>query len=185
MERVFDWCMSQPLHAITARQYARIVRDAAATRLYESGPGRWLICNGGHLRTFRLPASVDDPDLAASNGVTGWLRLGDWLYVHTRGAPVTELALSARPARHLRLAQCSAEIEFLSLEATKADFRVSDLRPVQASFAGAPPHAACELVVNGLPMRARSDGEGIITLSLPATASVTLDFSAARLANRN
>jgi hypothetical protein len=185
MEKVFDWCAAQPLHAITAKQYAQIVRDAGTTTLYGSGPGRWLISNAGHVRTFRLPATVEDPDIAASNGVTGWVRQGDWLYVHTRGQPVTELVVDAKPAPHLRLAQCSAEIEFGRLEPTRAEFRVSDFRPVQAAFAGAPPHAACELVVNGQPRRLQSDSRGMIILNLPATADVTLDFSAARLANRN
>jgi hypothetical protein len=184
-EKVFAWCMEQPLHAITAKQYAQMVRDASATVLYESGPGRWLISNAGHVRTFRLPATVDDPDIAASNGVTGWVRQGDWLYVHTRGQPVTELVVDAKPAPHLRLAQCSAEIEFGRLDATRAEFQVADFRPVQASFAGAPPHAACELVVNGQPRRLQSDSRGMVILNLPATANVTLDFSAARLANRN
>jgi hypothetical protein len=185
MEKLFAWSAEQPLHAITAKQYAQMVRDAGTTILYESGPGRWLISNAGHLRTFRLPATIDDPDIAASNGVTGWVRQGDWLYVHTRGQPVTELVVDAKPAPHLRLAQCSAEIAFDRLEATRAEFRVADFRPVQASFAGAPPHAPCELVVNGQPRRLQSDSKGMVTLSLPATANVTLDFSAAHLANRN
>jgi hypothetical protein len=185
MEKLFAWCSQQPLHAITAKQYAQMVRDAAATTLYESGPGRWIISNAGHVRTFRLPATMDDPDIAASNGVTGWVRQGGWLYVHTRGQPVTELVVDAKSAPHLRLAQCSAEIEFSRLEAARAEFRVADLRPVQASFAGAPPHAACELVVNGQPKRLQSDDRGMVILTLPATANVTLDFSAARLANRN
>jgi hypothetical protein len=185
MEKVFSWCMEQPLHAITAKQYAQMVRDAGTTLLYESGPGKWLISNAGHVRTFRLPATADDPDIAASNGVTGWVRQGDWIYVHTRGQSVTELVVDAKPAPHLRLAQCSAEIEFSRLEPTRAEFQVADFRPVQASFAGAPPLAACELVVNGQPRRLQSDSRGMVVLSLPATANVTLDFSAARLANRN
>jgi hypothetical protein len=92
--------------------------------------------------------------------------------------------LAAKPAPHLRLAECSAEIEFRKLEPTRAEFHVTDFRPVQAAFAGAPPHATCDLVVNGRPMRLQSDGRGIVILNLTATADVTLDFSAARLAHR-
>jgi hypothetical protein len=95
------------------------------------------------------------------------------------------LVLNAKPPPHLRLAECSAEIEFHTLAALRAEFRVTDLRPVHAAFAGVPPLAACELVVNGKPMRLQSDSQGIVKLHLPATADVTLDFSTARLANRN
>jgi hypothetical protein len=182
LERILGWCMDQPLHAITARQHAQMVRDAYTAGIYESGGEKWIISCEGQARTFRLPATAKDPDVALSNGVTGWIRHGDSLYLHTRGFPVTELVLSAEPAPHLRLVKCSAEIEFSNLEATKAEFRVSDLRPVRVSFAGAPPHASCELVVNGQSMRLQSDAQGFIALSLPATAAVTLDFSAARYA---
>jgi hypothetical protein len=184
LEKMYGWCMEQPLHAITARQYAQIVRDAAGTRVYETAPGRWLISNAGQVRTFRLPAGMNTPDIAASKGVTGWLRQGDALYIHTRGLPVTELVLGGNPKPHLRLAQCSAEIEFRSLSPTKAEFSVTDLRPVQAAFAGAPPRTVCQLLVNGQTLRLESDDQGRLTLNLPATADVTIDFSTARYASQ-
>ncbi len=185
IQSVFSWCMEQPLHAITARQYAQIVRDAGEARIYQSAPESWLISSSGHLRTFRLPASGAEPDLAASKGVTGWVRHGDILYVHTDGSPVTQLVLNPHPAPHLRLAQCSAESTFRTLDPLKAEFQVSDLRPVQAVFAGAPPRATCALVVNGRSIQLKADDEGAIVLNLPATADVLLDFSSARLADRN
>ncbi len=185
LEKILDWSMEQPLHAVTARQYAQMVRDAWATRLFELEPGHWLISNGGHLRTFRLPASSDDPDMAASRGVTGWHREGGALYVHTRGTPVTEIMVKPSSGSHLRLVQSSAEIEFRVLSPLKAEFSVSDLRPVRATFAGVPAGRVCEMLVNGQTMRLTSDEQGRITLNLPSTADVTLDFTAEKYALRN
>ena len=185
LEKILDWSMEQPLHAVTARQYAQMVRDAWATRIFEPAPGRWIISNGGHVRTFRLPASSDDPDMAACQGVTGWYREGDALYIHTRGSPLTEVVVRPSSGPHLRLAQCSGEIEFRLLSPLKAAFTVSDLRPVRATFAGAPPGRVCEMIVNGQTMRLTSDEEGRIILNLPSTAEVTLDLSVEKYALRN
>jgi hypothetical protein len=106
------------------------------------------------------------------------------LYVHTRGWSVIELAVADKPPPHLHLAQCSAEIEFRLLTPLKAEFKVVDLRSVQATFAGAPPRAMCDLLVNGQPMRLQADDRGCLALHLPLTADVTLDFTAARYASR-
>lgn len=185
LEKILDWCMEQPLHAITAKHYAGLVRDAYATRIHEVGPKRWLLSNAGTLRTFRLPADAGVPDMALCKGITGHVRRDDVIYVHTRGWPVTELALTDKPSPHLHLSQCSAEIEFRSLAPLKAEFKVADLRPVQATFAGVPARAMCDLLVNGQPMRLQADDQGRLALNLPLTADVTLDFTAARYAARH
>jgi hypothetical protein len=185
LEKVFGWCSEQPLHAITARQYAQSVRDAASTQVFRLGPERWLVSNNGQVRTLRLPDTAHDPDMTASKGLTGWIRQEGALYVHTRGDRIVELALNSRPLPHLRLAECSAEIDFHVLAPRRAEFRVKDLRPVHAAFAGVPPQAPCELVVNGQSMHVKSDDRGVISLQLPAMAEVTLNFSTARLARQN
>lgn len=50
---LFDWAEDQELHAVSASQYARLVRDARATRLARDDAGRWAISNMGDLRTVR------------------------------------------------------------------------------------------------------------------------------------
>lgn len=185
LEKILNWCMEQPLHAVTAKQYAAAVRDAYDTRIYEAGAKHWILSNAGDLRTLRLPAGAGFPDMARSKGLTGYIRDGDALYIHTRGEPVVEVVLTGQPVPHLHLASCTAEVLFKTLTADKADFSVQDLRPVRATFSGIPAMAKCDVLVNDQPIRLQADAEGILTLNLPPAAKVALDFAAPNYASRN
>lgn len=187
LEKIHDWCASHELHSVTAVQYARMVRDARRTRIFELGPRHWLLVNQGDLRTFRLPAYLGRPDMARCKGVTGSHVHQDAVYIHTSGQTNTELVLRdeasgppAVEAAHLHLAWSSAEIEFSELSPMKASFAVRDLRPVEIELAGLWPRAACELTVNSTQNRHTADDHGRIRLSLPAIARVTIDASRSR-----
>ncbi len=115
LTRLFDWAQRQELHSLTAADYARLVRDARATRILRHSDTRWTLLNSGALRTFRLPKTHLLPDLAASRGITGWRLTGEAIYLHTDGSPRVELVLSERPTPHLNLEASTAEIQFAKL----------------------------------------------------------------------
>ena len=174
LTRLFDWSLRQELHSLTASEYARLVRDARATRVIRESDTRWTLVNSGVLRTFRLPKSSLVPDLAASRGVTGWRAGGDVIYVHTDGSPRVELALSSSPAPHLRLEASTAEIQFGRLAAREAAFSVRDIRPCQVSLAGLPARATSSITINDKHSSAQADASGALKLELPNEAKVEL-----------
>ncbi|NBV22000.1 MAG: hypothetical protein EBS05_08780 [Proteobacteria bacterium] len=174
LTRLFDWATRQELHAITAADYARLVRDARSARVIRESDTRWTLVTGGAVRTFRLPKSALVPDLAASRGVTGWRVTGDVIYVHTDGSPRVELALSSSPSAHLRLEQSTAEIQFTRLTAREAAFTVRDVRPCQVTLGGLAARATASLMVNGKPFTAQGDATGNLKLELPAEAKVEI-----------
>jgi polysaccharide biosynthesis protein PelA len=172
LTRLFEWALKQELHSLTASDYARLVRDARATRVFRQSDTRWTLMNNGALRTFRLPKSASVPDLAASRGVTGWRAAGDVLYVHTDGSPRVELVLSERSAAHLRLEASTAEIQFSRFAAREAAFTVRDVRACQVTLAGLPPRATASITVNGKASSWQVDAEGRLKMELPNEATV-------------
>lgn len=172
LTRLFEWALKQELHSITASDYARLVRDARATRVFRQSDTRWTLVNSGALRTFRLPKSALVPDLAASRGVTGWRVSGDALYVHTDGSPRVELVLTERPGAHLRLEASTAEIQFSKLTAREAAFTVRDVRPCQVTLAGLPARATASITVNGKSSSWQTDAGGTLRMELPSEAKV-------------
>jgi len=172
LTRLFEWAARQELHALTASEYAGIVRDARATRIVRESATRWILANQGRLRTFRLPKSAGVPDLAASRGVTGWRAVADSVYVHTDGSPRVELSLTTSPATHLRLEASTAEIIFTRLAAREAAFTVRDVRPCQVTLAGLPPRATASISVNGQSSSRQSDADGRLRMELPNEAQV-------------
>ena len=173
--RLFNWAVTQELHSMTAAEFARLVRDARATRVSRVGEDRWLLSNTGTLRTFRLPKSGRVPDIAASRGVTGWRAADDVIYVHTDGSPRVELALATRPTPHLFLVSSTAEIRFSKLAPRSAAFTVRDLRPVKVTLGGLAAKQKVSVNIAGNASTGAADAKGQIHFELPADANVTVD----------
>ncbi len=51
LETIYDWVMTQPLHALTVSGYARLARDARHTAVFAAGPG-----TAGSSSTAAIPA---------------------------------------------------------------------------------------------------------------------------------
>lgn len=170
-----DWCASQPLQAVTVGQYARICRDAARTRVFQTAPSRWIIVNGGQSRTLRLPASAGVPDLMRCTGVAGYTQVADQLYIHLLGLRRTELVMQEKPLRdHLRLASSTANMRFLEAASSRALFQVATTRPVELVFAGIPPGTLCQMTANGRPEHLVADNHGRIEFIVPHESTVQL-----------
>jgi hypothetical protein len=175
VERLLDWCSSQPLQAITVGDYARLNRDAARTRIFQTGPARWIIVNAGHARTLRLPATAGVPDLALCTGVAGYVQQGDQIYIHTLGLRRTELVMRDRPMMdHLRLTSSSSSVRYLEAASSRALLQVSHSRPVELSFDGILPGSIIQMIANGKPDYLMADTRGSIDFVVPGQATVQL-----------
>lgn len=181
--RVLDWCAGQPLHAMSSAEHARLVRDAAETRLFEQGEGHWILVNAGHARTLRLPAVAGIPDLNRSIGIAGYTVRGPDLYIHTLGRRRTELFLSptGSPA-HLRLAGSSGSVRYLEAGTQRALLQVTDLRPVEIAFAGIQPGALCQITSGRQPQFVMADAEGKVEFTLPPQSTMQIQVMPAQQA---
>ncbi|NIP92473.1 MAG: polysaccharide deacetylase family protein, partial [Akkermansiaceae bacterium] len=179
LERVYGWAMEQPLHAVTASEASAITRDAVMTRIFRTGPKRWLVSNQGLLTTFRVPKSLGYPDLDASTNVTGFNDHGSERFIHTNGQPVAELVLSPEPPRHLFLRSSTAAVRISSLGRDHCSFKVTGYRPAALSFGGVPPGSKWTLTCSEFskpqvhePLQAGVRGE--LTFTLPCASEAYL-----------
>jgi len=174
LREVHEFAVSQPAHALTAVQYAEIVRDSRETTIVRQSDKHWLLINKGKLRTFRIAASGVSPDLFECKGVTGFNSGSNVMYIHTDGSPKVELVLSLSPRRHPYLVSSSAEIRFQKLSPDQVAFTVADLRPIAVELGGLPANAELNIAINQESRPVRSNAEGHLTLALPVAASVTI-----------
>ncbi len=192
LEKIHHWCMEQPLHPVTAQTYARIVRDAHQSRIFEIGPRHWELRTGGHVRTFRLPSSLGQPDLEASEGILGWVPHADSILISTDGRPAVRLkmqnpvaaAANSKPEPHLRLLSATAQLEFDELSAWKTTFKVDEkaMKTATVVFSGLPEASRCDLTIDNTPSTVSADTQGRLSLSLRPGATVTIDAQRARFA---
>ena len=176
LDRVYRWCLEQPLHAVTAGDFVRTTLDSHSTKVYQDGDRQWRLVNAGYLRTFRMPASAGVPLMSASPGVTGYHRVDDWLYIHTDGRTETVLQMgnSAEAERSLFLQKTTNAIEFETLSATGARFKQSGLRHAETVFGGAEPDRDYELNIENVRTTVRATAEGTLQLRLPPVCSAVL-----------
>ncbi len=160
LESVYNWCLAQPLHAVTAVTAARITRDSRDTVITQLGPGRWRIGNGGHLRTLRLPVSSGYPVTSLASGVTGWNDFQGQRFFHTTGAQGVELALADKPPASPALLTSTEETEFTTLNESTVELKVSGLKPARAEFHLPGGAAAWEFRVDGKVAALSDSGEG-------------------------
>ncbi len=181
LEHIHDWAMAQPLHPITALQYASLVRDAHRTQIYAVGPRHWRIANSGALRTYRLPASAGTPDLARCKGVSGYKQVGSTCYVHTTGKPLVELVLSA-PDQPLvawpHLVDSSADVTVLRHSNTAFHFTVAGWDKVSIELGGLPADIECPVVIGGKATTLTVNSEGQARLIVPPGSAVAVDIPA-------
>ncbi len=125
---VHEWSLKQPLHSVTAAQFAALTRDSWRTRVFEAGAGRWVMVNKGKQRTFRLKLGEGRPDMKLSPGVTGWVEEGGALFIHTDGRPAVDVVLTRQGSRHLYLESAQGEVTWKERSANSMDLTVTDLR---------------------------------------------------------
>lgn len=169
LEERLDLCASQPLQPIRSRAFAELAEDAERTRIFEEGPGHWIVLNSGHARSFRLPVSAGVPDLRASRGVTGYKVRGQHVYVHTLGRRSAEIVMTAatEEREHLRLEESGAALRFHLLASREAEFEFQDLRSGDLVFAGMIPESVCRIRVNDQRWTVLADANGRVRLELP------------------
>lgn len=173
--RLYDWALKQELHAVYASEYARMVRDSRATRIYQRQEGEWWIVNGGRQRSFRFVLGEGRPDMLKSRGVTGYRVDRDGLRVHTDGSPRIRLVLAKPTGRHFHLERSTMPLRWERLEAAQAEFEVMDLRAGRVVLGGAEPGRRYRVVENEAARVVESDAEGYLSLDLAAQARVRVE----------
>ena len=173
LNKIYDWCRGQELHAVTGLDFARLTRDSWQTKIVRTGERRWVAVNDGLLRTFRLPANLGTPDLFASKGVTGYHQDGDNLYVHTDGRPRVTLELSDSPSVLPHLETSTAEVRIERLATDAMDLRVLS-RPAAIVVGGFAPESRIEVTMRDQSETLETDANGRLQLETPAAVSLTL-----------
>lgn len=177
--RTLDWCQAQPLHAVTAAQYARIAADAAATKVLTLGRDHWLIANSGWSRTLRLPVRMGVPDLARCRGIVGWTTRNGQIYIQTMGNPVTELVMVSETdiGQQMHLAGTNRPVRIYSRSQSAIVIATPETGSVEVTVGGLAPGAMCTARGPGAPLHHLADAEGQARLTLPPRSVITLRAS--------
>jgi hypothetical protein len=180
LEKIHRWALDQKLHSMTALEFVKLTKDSRETKISTLAPNRWLVENAGIQRTFRVPKSAGQPDIAKCKGVTGWSEHRGQYYIHTQGLPQTEITLAPAAAKldsAPYLAESSATVQWHAFAPERLDLEAADFRPMEMIFGGLRAGASCEVTVNSQTSVKTADSQGFLALKLPSKAHVVLDTS--------
>ena len=176
LRKIYDWCRSQPLHPVTANEFATLTRDAHETRVVRTGERTWVALSRGHCRTFRIPSDLGTPDIGASSGVAGFREHGEWTYIHTTGAPRTVITLADEPERHAFLETADSRVTVGRLSRDSIRLHVGS-REARLAFAGFEPGGSLSITVNERATPATADNTGRLTVKAPADSTLTVQHT--------
>ena len=167
LREVYDWSVAQPLHDMTAAEFAKLTRDSRETRIFQTGERSWCVANSGALRTYRMPASLGAVDMLRSEGVTGYKVEGDQMYVHTSGQSRSEIVLADAPVAHPRLTSSTSEIAFQKLAADAVAFKLDGFREGEVVLAGLGAGSKWQVSHESSMEQRAADASGNLSLKLP------------------
>ena len=165
--------MQQPLHSITAAEYARAARASRDAEIFRVDGDGWVVVHDGHLRSARLDDPAARVDVGGSSGIWGFGSDGRATYIHLDPSGRSSIRMGETGAAlYVRTATALDQVQWLS--ASKIQFTVHDFRPVQVEV-GMAAKQSCLVSVDGVLREMVSDERGVLKLDLPAKAEVVVE----------
>lgn len=175
LKEIYRWCQQRPMRAMTASEYAEIVRDSHATAIWRTGAASWEFRNTGKHTVYRFPSRFGFPDLEKSSGVIGFREERGQLYVQTDGSPQVRLFLCSQKPNLPYLRSSTASIHFSRLGSSGALIETRKW-PANVEVGGFLSGRSISVCVESKESPVAADSEGVLRVTLPAgiRCSVTL-----------
>lgn len=141
LRHAMDYVRSLQPAPMFVSDYIPMVSDLITLQLGQDSQGRTVIHNSGQCRTLRWDNPSKYVDMARSQGVLGFLKEGNRLYVHLDSGQQHRVAWSEAPPAPgtFYLEKASHRLEGLVRKGTQVDFRLHGVGPAHFSFAGFKP----------------------------------------------
>lgn len=133
----YDYCMNSKITPLFSSEYVSIIQDFILLKQYQLSDGGYQISHDGKLRTIRFDNCEKYPDLEKSNGVIGFNKYQNSLYIHLNDGKTQTVYLSNKVPEEVYLNHGSQKIsgwkasknkiEFNSSGIGKAEFEIKNL----------------------------------------------------------
>ena len=144
LQAVYDWASRSPLTYLSASHYARNVDGFITARWQTPQNGEWRLTNWGECRTARFDDPPGAVDLVRSEGVAGYCRGPQCLYVHLTG-PDASIVFSRTPARQPYLLKANAPLIAWQVTSTAIVAEFQAYAPLRVELAGFSPHQSLRM----------------------------------------
>jgi polysaccharide biosynthesis protein PelA len=170
LDKVFEFAMAQENTPVYVADYARKVNDFRRLAIAKTNGG-WRVRGSGFLRTLRLPAQMGWPDLQQSQGVAGFMKLRDEVFIHL-SANTANLVLTDTPPSGPRLVSANGRIEQFQQTTNGPQWAVTAHVPLKFSLANV---QNCRVKVQGRTIQARRVNGDTSEFEIPEHATQSIE----------
>lgn len=152
LKDVLQWCLQQDWAFVYTSDYVRMVNDFLTLELEQDGERAILVRNAGHARTLRFPNTSKVVDMARSEHVTGYSRLGSDLLVYLDAHRRHRIVLNDQPSPYPSLSDFNMLVDSLDVrdQGRSARLWVRGYGRFAASLRYMPPSACFRLQIRSL-----------------------------------
>lgn len=181
IQEVYEWALTQPIALAYTSEYIRMVQGYLGATLQQDAPDQYTISDYGDCLTVRFDDEQRIPDLMRSEGVLGFARLPQGLYVSLMpGRKKASLVMQREPAGAGRpyIREAAGWI---------TDFQVKDKR-IRLSYkgfgkgmlgiGGLPPKQAYRVAGSALPLSGNTvatDADGVLFVKGITTGNLEME----------
>jgi polysaccharide biosynthesis protein PelA len=175
LDKIFEYAMGQENNPVYVADYARKVNNFRRLAVAKTGGG-WRIRGSGFLRTIRMPVQMGWPDLQRSEGVAGFMKLRDELFIHL-SANTANLVLTDTPPSGPRLVSANGRIDQFKQSANGPQWAITANVPLKFSLANV---QNCRVKVQGRTIQARKVSGDVSEFEIPEHATQSIETICAR-----
>lgn len=145
-----------------ASEYADLLRDYLETKVGTDSQGRIYMANSGRANTLRLDNDKRYPDFSKSQGVIGFNRVNDDLYLHLDGKGEARLALTTTPPTSPYLEKFTHTVKDWTATPAAISFTASGQGPVHLVIRNLAPSADYRIAIRSAEATVRTDEKGTL-----------------------
>ena len=135
LHRVYDWTLKQQTLPLWISEYTPRVL-AFRSAVFEKLDDGWRIHGASDLRTLRMPPDLPYPNLTASEGIVGYRKLPQGLYVSLDGNKTIKLSAAGGQDHVPYLLHTNARVRYWQRNNSSIQFRLIGHQPVELALAG-------------------------------------------------
>jgi polysaccharide biosynthesis protein PelA len=145
-----------------ASEYAEVLADALRTKIGLDSSGRFWMSNNGVLRTMRIDKEDRYPDFASSQGIIGFNRANDDLYVHLDGSGEARVTLTETPPKVPYLERFTHRIKDWKASEAGVSFVASGQGPAHLTIRNLKPSSEYRIESDSEEASVRTDAQGTL-----------------------
>ena len=135
LHRVYDWALQQQTLPLWISEYTPRVL-AFRSAVFEKLSDGWRIHGASDIRTLRMPPDLLYPNLTASEGIVGYRKLSQGLYVSLDGSETINLSFANTQIQVPYLLHANASVQYWRKNNNSIEFRLVGHQPVELVIAG-------------------------------------------------